>query len=236
MKNGLYLKCFFREYKNNFQTNLSKFSIPLFSLTMVLSFVGAGLISNYLEMKKITEHADKYNFYPVLICFLAFIFYLGYILYKSYPNIFKFDKKILNFEDIERLPSWYTKIGVIGRSSVGKSSFINKFFLKPFAEERTSNINGVLYPIYKPNKCFIDLDGSNDSDLFKFLEKCDSKGIKFALSNVLEHKGRENKILKDWCSKNKFYINNIDFNYYNSNYQVKNKNTVTQEVLITNFK
>ena len=86
---------------------------------------------------------------------------------------------------------------------------------------------------YNENNSWTEKD---DSDLFKFLEKCDNKGIKFALSNVIEHKGRENKILKDWCSKNKFYINNIDFNYYNSNYQVKNKNTVTQEVLITNFK
>jgi len=27
----------------------------------------------------------------------------------------------------------------------------------------------------------------------------------------------------------------MDFNYYNSSYQVKNKNTTTREVLVTNF-
>ena len=76
---------------------------------------------------------------------------------------------------------------------------------------------------------------NNEKDLLKFLERCNKKEIKFALSNVIEHKGNENKILKDWCLKNKFCINYLDFNYYNSNYQVKKKNTITREVLITNF-
>ena len=35
--------------------------------------------------------------------------------------------------------------------------------------------------------------------------------------------------------KNNFFLNYLDFNYYNSNYQIKSKNTVTKEVLITNF-
>jgi len=76
---------------------------------------------------------------------------------------------------------------------------------------------------------------NNEKDLLKFLERCNKKEIKFALSNVIEHKGNENRILKNWCSKNNFFVNYLDFNYYNSNYQVKKKNTITREVLITNF-
>jgi len=85
---------------------------------------------------------------------------------------------------------------------------------------------------YNENNLWTEND---EKDLLKFLEKCNKKEIKFALSNVIEHKGNKNKILKDWCSKNKFCINYLDFNYYNSNYQIKSKNTVTKEVLITNF-
>ena len=69
----------------------------------------------------------------------------------------------------------------------------------------------------------------------KFLEECNKKEIKFILSNILEHKGKENEILKEWCLRNKFNVNYVDYNYYNSNYQVKNKKTVTKEVLITNY-
>ena len=85
---------------------------------------------------------------------------------------------------------------------------------------------------YNENNLWTEND---EKDLLKFLEKCNKKEIKFALSNVIEHKGNKNKILKEWCSKNRFCINYLDFNYYNSNYQIKSKNTVTKEVLITNF-
>jgi DNA adenine methylase len=74
-------------------------------------------------------------------------------------------------------------------------------------------------------------------DLLDTLDKLDKKGIKFALSNVLEHKGITNNILKRWLSKNpKYRINYLNFNYSNSNYQtiIRNKNA-SIEVLITNY-
>jgi len=46
------------------------------------------------------------------------------------------------------------------------------------------------------------------------------RNINFALSNVLEHKGKSNKILKSWIASNPNYkMNFIDFHYSNSNYQ-----------------
>ena len=85
---------------------------------------------------------------------------------------------------------------------------------------------------YNENNSWTEND---EKDLLKFLEKCNERKIRFALSNVIEHKGNKNRILKNWCSKNNFFVNYFDFNYYNSNYQVKKKNTITREVLITNF-
>lgn len=79
-------------------------------------------------------------------------------------------------------------------------------------------------------------NGWNDNDerdLLAFLERVDKQGIKFALSNVLEHKGRQNEILKKWSAN--YNIHNLDFSYNNSNYHSKAKEHDTSEVLITNY-
>ena len=73
----------------------------------------------------------------------------------------------------------------------------------------------------------------DERDLLSFLTKLDKRGIKFALSNVLEHKGRENNILKEWSQN--YIVNHLDFCYNNSNYHSKNTATPTKEVLITNY-
>ncbi len=83
-------------------------------------------------------------------------------------------------------------------------------------------------------------DGWNDTDekdLLKFLDKLHEKNIKFALSNVLRSKGKENSILINWAAKNsdKYKVINLDYDYKNSNYQTKNKELVTEEVLIINY-
>ena len=69
--------------------------------------------------------------------------------------------------------------------------------------------------------------------LLNGLSLFDKQGIKFGLSNVLEHKGKENTILKEWAKHyNIHYLNN---SYANCNYQTKNKTAKTVEVLITNY-
>jgi len=72
--------------------------------------------------------------------------------------------------------------------------------------------------------------------LLQILDNLNQKGIRFALSNVLEHKGKENILLINWLKKNEYFLNNISSNYKNSNYQTKIKNNqLTKEVLITNY-
>lgn len=72
-----------------------------------------------------------------------------------------------------------------------------------------------------------------DLALFRLLDRLHKKGVMFALSNVLEHKGRENNLLKKWAKKYQTHI--IDYNYKNSNYHAKNTDKITIEVLITNY-
>lgn len=78
-------------------------------------------------------------------------------------------------------------------------------------------------------------DKSKENELLSFLSDLDEADVKFALSNVIEHKGNKNTLLLDWCIKNKFNITYLDKSYANSNYQRKNKTQKTVEVLITNY-
>ena len=75
----------------------------------------------------------------------------------------------------------------------------------------------------------------DDIDLMQMLINIDRKGIKFALSNVIEHKGLKNQPLLDWATENHFNINYLRAKYDNSNYHIKDKNYKTIEVLITNY-
>ena len=74
-----------------------------------------------------------------------------------------------------------------------------------------------------------------EMQLLTLLDNLDEQNIKFALSNVLKHKGNENSILKNWLNENPNYkINYLNFDYSNCNYQVKDKKE-SVEVLITNY-
>ena len=76
---------------------------------------------------------------------------------------------------------------------------------------------------------------NDEKDLLSFLESCNKRNIKFALSNVLCHKGKIHNLLISWIETNKFKIHYLNYNYKNSNYHSKNQNEDTKEVLITNY-
>jgi DNA adenine methylase Dam len=73
----------------------------------------------------------------------------------------------------------------------------------------------------------------DDLILFDLLDELNSNGAQFAMSNVVEHKGFENKELRRWMEK--YSVHEISYNYNNSNYQTRNKNFLTREILITNY-
>ncbi len=73
----------------------------------------------------------------------------------------------------------------------------------------------------------------DDMDLMKLCDKLDTQGTRFALSNVLEHKGLKNDELIEWSKK--YNVHYLNHNYNNCNYQENNKSNRTVEVLITNY-
>jgi site-specific DNA-adenine methylase len=75
----------------------------------------------------------------------------------------------------------------------------------------------------------------DETDLLNFLDTLNEKKIKFALSNVLSNKGKENSILAEWLKKRNYRVINLQYSYSNSNYQIKDKTSKTQEVLIVNY-
>lgn len=71
-------------------------------------------------------------------------------------------------------------------------------------------------------------------ELLNLLDKLNSMGGKFALSNVLYHKGLENTLLINWSKK--YNIHYLDKDYSTCNYQLKERDkTKTVEVLVTNY-
>lgn len=72
----------------------------------------------------------------------------------------------------------------------------------------------------------------DDVELFDRLDYLNRRGIRFALSNVVCHKGVANEPLIQWSEK--YNVHHLNINYSNSNYQAKS--SVTEEVLITNYR
>lgn len=119
-----------------------------------------------------------------------------------------------------------------------KHIFINKDFRKLNLDKLKKDDFVYCDPPYLITcASYNEQDGWNEDkerELLKILEYLDSKEIKFALSNVLENKGKSNDILKEWAKK--YNIHYLNHTYGNCNYHAKDKsNNSTIEVLITNY-
>ncbi|UXN08163.1 DNA adenine methylase [Bartonella sp. HY761] len=72
--------------------------------------------------------------------------------------------------------------------------------------------------------------------LLCLLSNLGKKGIRFALSNVIEHKGKSNDILKKWLFSEGYNMYELNYGYKNSSYNTKDPNKEgSKEVLITNY-
>jgi DNA adenine methylase Dam len=90
-------------------------------------------------------------------------------------------------------------------------------------------------------------DETMEKKLIDYLDKCNKNGIRFAMSNVLQHQDkygniRTNDILLNWIQMNpKYNVHHLDINYSNScgtkSKKIKQdvKQEKSDEVLITNY-
>lgn len=117
--------------------------------------------------------------------------------------------------------------------------FINSDFRK-FAIETTDNTLVYCDPPYFLGTASYNENGgwtdNDEIDLLNYLSILDQSGVKFALSNVIEHKGEKNTILDSWIKEHNYIVHIIDSNYNNSNYHKQEGNVLkTIEVLVTNY-
>ncbi len=83
---------------------------------------------------------------------------------------------------------------------------------------------------------FTGWNNTEEIKLLSILSELNNKNVKFGLSNVLTHKGKQNDILIEWAECNNFYVMHLNKSYSNSNYHTSDRNSQnTDEVLITNY-
>lgn len=73
----------------------------------------------------------------------------------------------------------------------------------------------------------------DDATLMSLLDDLNRRGIGFALSDVLEHRGQTNEALCEWSRR--YNVHRLAMDYSNCNYHSKNNDENTCEVLITNY-
>ncbi len=91
-------------------------------------------------------------------------------------------------------------------------------------------ISGAVYQDGK--RGFKGWNPQDDLDLFNLLDELNSRGIKFALSNMFSSKGRSNDHLIEWAKK--YNTHHLNANY-NTNYQRKSGGKKDDEVLVINY-
>ena len=164
--------------------------------------------------EKLRDHYNKkdkswYIFY-VLTCY-------------SFNYQFRFNNKHEYNSSFGKDRSAYTKtteekiIKAINRLNNLNIDFLNKDYLEINYSKLNTNDFVYFDPPYlitcgNYNDGKRGFKGWSEQDDICLMELCDKlhrKNIKFALSNVLENKGKSNDILKDWCKKyNVHYLNN----------------------------
>lgn len=129
----------------------------------------------------------------------------------------------------------------IDRIKCGDYTFTNLDFRKVSLDDYTEKSFFYADPPYLITcATYNEQDGWTEQDereLLDYLDELHRRGIRFALSNVLESKGRSNDILKAWIDKNSeiYRVIHLNYDYSNSNYHTKQRDSVTKEILVVNY-
>ena len=80
---------------------------------------------------------------------------------------------------------------------------------------------------------FLNWGERQELELYRIMRSLTAQGVRWALSNVLEHKGRSNELLAQFVSEEPVQVAHISRSYDHASYNTKG--TGSDEVLITNY-
>jgi len=80
---------------------------------------------------------------------------------------------------------------------------------------------------------FTNWGSRQEQSMYDLLKKLSDNKVRYALSNVIEHKGKANSLLEDFVEASESIVHHLDFNYDNSSYNSKGRGS--KEVLVTNY-
>ncbi|MGX7197320.1 Dam family site-specific DNA-(adenine-N6)-methyltransferase [Enterococcus olivae] len=83
------------------------------------------------------------------------------------------------------------------------------------------------------NRGFVNWGIEQEVSMYNLMNNLTRQGVRWALSNVTEHKGKSNDYLKSFIADNEVFVNYLDFNYDNASHNSSGTGSV--EVLITNY-
>ena len=81
------------------------------------------------------------------------------------------------------------------------------------------------------NRGFKDWTVDEEKRLYELLEQLDKSGVKWALSNVMEHKGKQNPILSEFSQH--YNLHYLNYSYANSSHNTNRSSS--KEILLTNY-
>ncbi|WP_088810681.1 MULTISPECIES: Dam family site-specific DNA-(adenine-N6)-methyltransferase [unclassified Listeria] len=83
------------------------------------------------------------------------------------------------------------------------------------------------------NRGFLNWGEDQEKVMYNLMDTLTNQGVRFALSNVSNHKGKTNDLLKEYIETHNVEVHYLDFNYNNSSHNSKGAGSV--EVLVTNY-
>lgn len=166
-KINLYIKAFIRFI-------ISSWKLPSIVLTITLGLISAGFETK-VEWGVLNDTIKIKNAYlwvfSITIIFIIYIFKL--ISQKPFAYIDKIaDGAILAPDEIKNI-NLFKKVVIIGLSNVGKSTLINSFFGKKFADNRTQAIECIVKIHKNQLFCIIDISGEQITQAFQTIKQAD---------------------------------------------------------------